>query len=92
MLFFALDGITSFSVVPLRIITVLGFFIFLFSLMIIVWIFMEKYIFGSTIQGWSSIMVSIYLMGGIQLMSLGIIGEYIGSNFSTVLKIDQDIL
>lgn len=81
MLFFALDGITSFSVVPLRIITVLGFFIFLFSLMIIIWILMERYIFGSTIQGWSSIMVSIYLMGGIQLMSLGIIGEYIGRIF-----------
>jgi len=81
MLFFALDGITSFSVVPLRIITVLGFFIFIFSLMIIIWILMERYIFGSTIQGWSSIMVSIYLMGGIQLMSLGIIGEYIGRIF-----------
>ncbi len=67
MLFFALDGITSFSVVPLRIITVLGFFIFIFSLMIIIWILMERYIFGSNIQGWSSIMVSIYLMGGIQL-------------------------
>ncbi|NPA60756.1 MAG: glycosyltransferase family 2 protein [Epsilonproteobacteria bacterium] len=81
MLFFALDGIASFSIVPLRIITVIGFFIFLFSLMVIIWIFFEKYIFGSTIQGWSSIMVSIYLMGGIQLMSLGIIGEYIGRIF-----------
>jgi len=81
MLFFALDGIASFSIVPLRIITVVGFFIFLFSLIVIIWIFMEKYIFGSTIQGWSSIMVSIYLMGGIQLMSLGIIGEYIGRIF-----------
>ena len=81
MLFFALDGIASFSIVPLRIITVIGFFIFLFSLIVIIWIFFEKYIFGSTIQGWSSIMVSIYLMGGIQLMSLGIIGEYIGRIF-----------
>jgi len=81
MLFFALDGIASFSVVPLRVITIIGFFIFIFSLMVIIWIFMEKYIFDSTIQGWSSIMVSIYLMGGIQLMSLGIIGEYIGRIF-----------
>jgi len=81
MLFFALDGITSFSIVPLRIITLLGFFIFLFSLIVIIWIFIEKYMVGSTIQGWSSIMVSIYLMGGIQLMSLGIIGEYIGRIF-----------
>ncbi len=79
MLFFALDGITSFSIVPLRIITLLGFFIFLFSLIVIIWIFIEKYMVGSTIQGWSSIMVSIYLMGeDSSYMSLGIIGEYIG--------------
>ncbi len=81
MLFFALDGIASFSIVPLRIITVIGFFIFLFSLFIILWILCEKFLLGSTIQGWSSVMISIYLMGGIQVMSIGIIGEYIGRVF-----------
>ncbi len=81
MLFFALDGIASFSIVPLRIITVIGFFIFLFSLFIILWILCEKFLLGSTIQGWSSVMISIYLMGGIQVMSIGIIGEYVGRVF-----------
>ena len=81
MLFFALDGIASFSIVPLRIITVIGFFIFLFSFFIILWILCEKFLLGTTIQGWSSVMISIYLMGGIQVMSIGIIGEYVGRVF-----------
>jgi glycosyltransferase involved in cell wall biosynthesis len=81
MLFFALDGIASFSVVPLRIITLFGFSIFLFSLFIILWIVFEKLFLGTTIQGWSSLMISIYFMGGIQVMSIGIIGEYVGRVF-----------
>jgi glycosyltransferase involved in cell wall biosynthesis len=81
MLFFALDGIASFSIVPLRIITVIGFFIFIFSLFIILWILFEKFFLGTTIKGWSSVMISIYLMGGIQVMSIGIIGEYVGRVF-----------
>jgi len=81
MLFFALDGIASFSVVPLRIITLFGFLIFLFSLFIILWIVFEKLFLGTTIRGWSSLMISIYFMGGIQVMSIGIIGEYVGRVF-----------
>ncbi len=81
MLFFALDGIASFSVVPLRIITVIGFFIFTLSFFIILWIMFEKLFLGTTIKGWSSLMISIYFMGGIQVMSIGIIGEYIGRIF-----------
>jgi glycosyltransferase involved in cell wall biosynthesis len=81
MILFALDGIASFSVVPLRIITIVGFIIFLFSLLVIFWVLIEKYILGSTIQGWSSVIISIYFMGGIQLMSMGIIGEYVGRIF-----------
>ncbi len=81
MLFFALDGIASFSVVPLRIITVIGFFIFTLSFFIILWIMFEKFFLGTTIKGWSSVMISIYFMGGIQVMSIGIIGEYIGRVF-----------
>ncbi len=88
MLFFALDGITSFSVVPLRIITVLGFFIFIFSLMIIIWILMERVYIGSTIQGGHLLWSSIYPHGGeFKLMSpLGFIGEYIWGEFSNSQK------
>ena len=81
MLFFALDGITSFSVKPLRLITVVGFFLFLLSLVGIVWVIIEKFILGNAVQGWASTMVSIYFIGGIQVMSLGIIGEYMGRTF-----------
>jgi len=81
MLFFALDGIASFSIVPLRVITFIGFIIFILSFMIILWILFEKFFLGTTIQGWSSVMISIYFMGGIQVMSIGIIGEYIGRVF-----------
>jgi len=81
MLFFALDGITSFSVKPLRFITVVGFFLFLLSLAGIAWVVIEKFILGNAVQGWASTMVSIYFIGGIQVMSLGIIGEYIGRTF-----------
>lgn len=81
MLFFALDGIASFSVMPLRLITLVGFILFMISLLAIVWVIIEKFFFGSTVQGWASTMISIYFIGGIQIMSLGIIGEYVGRNF-----------
>ena len=81
MLLFALDGIASFSVRPLRFITIVGFFLFLLSLMGIAWVVIEKFILGNAVQGWASTMVSIYFIGGIQVMSLGIIGEYIGRAF-----------
>lgn len=81
MVSFALDGITSFSIRPLRLITAVGFVLFLLSLLGIAWVVIEKFILGNTVQGWSSTMVSIYFIGGIQVMSLGIIGEYIGRSF-----------
>ena len=81
MLLFALDGIASFSIRPLRIITIVGFFLFLLSLVGIVWVVVEKFIMGNAVQGWASTMVSIYFIGGIQVMSLGIIGEYVGRSF-----------
>jgi glycosyltransferase involved in cell wall biosynthesis len=81
MVLFALDGIASFSIVPLRFITVVGFLLFLLSLVGIVWVITEKFVLGNAVQGWASTMVSIYFIGGIQVMSLGIIGEYLGRNF-----------
>ena len=81
MLYFALDGIASFSVMPLRIITMVGFMLFLLSLLGIAWVIFEKIFFGSAVQGWASTMISIYFIGGIQVISLGIIGEYVGRSF-----------
>jgi glycosyltransferase involved in cell wall biosynthesis len=96
MLFFALDGIASFSVMPLRVITVAGFLMFFFSLIMILWILIDKFLLGATVLGWASMMTSIYLIGGIQVMSIGIIGEYVGRIFQQVKErpryvIDKEI-
>lgn len=85
MLSFALEGITSFSVKPLRVITFLGFLIFFISLLASVWAIIE-YFTNHTIRGWVSIVLPIYLIGGIQLLSLGIIGEYIGKVYKETKK------
>lgn len=77
MLAFAIDGITSFSIKPIRIISVLGFSIFLISLIALIYSVMMKFL-GKTQIGWTSIVISIWMIGGIQLLSLGVIGEYIG--------------
>ena len=81
MIFFALDGVVSFSVKPLRLITLAGFIIFFLSLLVIFWVIFEKIFLGTTVDGWASMMISIYFIGGIQLMSIGIIGGYIGRIF-----------
>lgn len=80
MLSFAFDGITSFSIKPIRLIINLGIFISLFSIIALIWSIVVK-ITGSSEAGWSSIMASIWLIGGIQLLSIGIIGEYIGKMY-----------
>jgi glycosyltransferase involved in cell wall biosynthesis len=83
MLAFALDGITSFSVAPIRIVTLIGFGVFLFSIMAGCYAFIEK-ILGHTESGWTSLIISIWLIGGLQLIGIGVIGEYIGKIFSEV--------
>ncbi|WP_249201637.1 glycosyltransferase family 2 protein [Acetobacter thailandicus] len=77
MLALALEGITSMTVAPLRLIASLGFLICILSLLAILYILLIK-ITGHTIAGWSSVVLSIFFMGGVQMLSLGIIGEYIG--------------
>lgn len=81
MLSFAFDGITSFSVKPIRFITLTGAIIFTVSIISLVLILLNK-LLGYTVQGWTSIIASIWLLGGIQLLSLGIIGEYIGKIYN----------
>ncbi|MGP1368668.1 MAG: glycosyltransferase family 2 protein [Treponema sp.] len=77
MLAFAAQGITSLSIKPMRIISVLGFFIFLSSIGMLIY-FLIRYFTGKTIVGWSSLAVSIWAIGGLIQMSIGVLGEYIG--------------
>lgn len=78
MFSFAFDGITSFSNLPLRMATFFGFIVSLISFFFILYTLYQKYIKHDTVQGWSSLMVSILFIGGVQLICLGIIGEYLG--------------
>lgn len=77
MISLAIDGITSFSVVPLRFITALGLIVFLLSFGMIGWVLYGYFVVGATIPGWASSVIPIYFLGGIQLLSIGVVGEYI---------------
>lgn len=77
MLSFATDGITSFSIKPIRLITSLGMLIFVVSILMLLY-FLLVYFFGKTVSGWASTVISIWAIGGLQMMALGVIGEYIG--------------
>jgi glycosyltransferase involved in cell wall biosynthesis len=77
MLGLAFDGITSLSIKPIRIITMIGIFIFILSILLIIWILIQ-YFRNQTVDGWPSMTAIVCFMGGIQMMSLGIVGEYIG--------------
>ncbi|SFW27058.1 glycosyltransferase family 2 protein [Ruminococcus flavefaciens] len=83
MLSFAINGITSFSTKPLKLITGLGLIMSAVSIIAFIWAFITK-IVGFTEHGWSSTMCSIWLIGGLQLFCLGIIGEYIGKIYAEV--------
>lgn len=74
---FAIDGITSCSIKPIRMITSVGFLITLLSFLMLIWVFIGA-LTGGTVQGWASLMVLICFFGGFQIMSIGIIGEYVG--------------
>ena len=77
MLSFAMEGITSLSVKPLRMITGLGFLIFLVSLVMIVYN-LVRWAMGNTVTGWASLACSLWALGGLILLALGVVGEYIG--------------
>lgn len=83
MVGFALDGITSFSVKPLRIISLLGLLCSIFSVCGLAYALISHF-FGVTVPGWTAIVCSIWLLGGIQLLCIGMLGEYIGKIFSEV--------
>ncbi len=77
MLAFAIEGVTSFSIVPLRLITLLGFLVSGFSFAMILFIVYGTLVLNAAIPGWASTVVPVYFLGGIQLLSTGILGEYV---------------
>ncbi len=77
MLSFAVEGITSLSTKPIRMITGLGFFIFIVSIGMLIYSLVRHFT-GATIVGWTTLMVSVWAIGGLILLSLGVVGEYIG--------------
>lgn len=80
MLSFALDGITSFSIKPITLVAVFGAIIILCSVIAFIYTLIS-YFLGHTAPGWSSLMISIWFLGGVQLFSIGIVGQYVGKTY-----------
>ncbi|SDC66677.1 glycosyltransferase family 2 protein [Paraburkholderia lycopersici] len=85
MLSLAVRGITSFSVVPLRVISVTGLLISLLAALLAVWVIFAK-LLGNTSPGWASTTLSIVFIGGVQLLALGVVGEYVGCIYLEVKR------
>lgn len=85
MLFFALQGITSLTVKPIRLIMILGFAMSSISLLVILWTLYE-YFFGSVVRGWTSMLASLWFIGGLILLSIGVVGEYVGKIYLETKK------
>ena len=77
MIAFAMEGITSLSIKPIGMITALGVGIFTISIIMLIY-FLVRHFMGQTVEGWTSLAVSVWAIGGLQLLAIGIIGEYIG--------------
>ena len=85
MLALAINGITSLSVKPLKMITTLGIGVSFISLVMIVWSLVEHFL-GNTVSGWSSLMCVVLFLGGVQLLCVGVLGEYIGKIYAEVKR------
>ena len=86
MLGLGIDGITSFSAVPLRVIAVLGACLFLLSMAVSVWVLGVRLFTDRAIPGWASTTLPIYVLGGVQLLSLGLVGEYVAKVYMEVKR------
>ena len=86
MLALAIEGITSFSIKPISFITGFGIMIVILSFLALIYVLVSYFfgIFGDTQPGWSSLMLSIWFIGGVQLISIGLIGQYIGKIYVEV--------
>lgn len=101
MIAFAMEGITSFSMKPLKLIARLGALVCVVSVIMFLWS-IARYLGGHTVAGWSSLMVSMWFLGGVQLVCLGVIGEYVGKIYgetkhrprfiieNVLLRVDED--
>lgn len=85
MLALATEGVTSLSIKPISFITFLGLFIFVVSIGMLIY-FLVRHFMGQTVPGWTSIVVSVWAIGGLQLLAIGIIGEYIGKVYLETKK------
>ena len=84
MIRFAIDGITSFSVLPLRFATYLGMFISVASVAYAIWALFDKFFLHATVQGWTTTVVLVALLSSVQLLMIGILGEYVGRIYEQV--------
>lgn len=83
MLHFAMDGITSFSIAPIKAILSVGVIISAASLFVMLLTLVERLI-GDPVDGWASLMTSLWFLGGVQLIGISIVGEYVGKIFAEV--------
>lgn len=86
MLTLSIDGITSFSALPLRMVAGLGVIIFLFTLTTSIWVIWHRFVSGDAIPGWASSVLPMYFLGGVQLLSIGIVGEYVAKIYMETKK------
>lgn len=84
MIAFAVDGITSFSVAPLRVIMLIGVLVFLATVIMSMWVLGIWLFTDKAVPGWASTTLPMYFLGGIQILSIGVIGEYLGKVYSEV--------
>ena len=85
MLAFAVEGITSFSVKPIKMVITLGFVFALLGVLMALYAIIQA-LLGQTVSGWASLMVSVWVIGGVQLMALGLIGTYVGKIYTEVKR------
>jgi len=78
MILFAIEGITSFSVAPIRLITLIGFVSMIFCIFMMIYALITTLFTDTVVAGWASTVIPLYFLGSIQILSLGIIGEYVG--------------
>jgi hypothetical protein len=82
MLALAVDGITSFSVAPLRLISLVGIVVFAGAMAVTLWALWASLFTDRTVPGWASVVLPMYFLGGVQLFALGVMGEYLGKIYT----------
>ncbi|MFC3902968.1 Glycosyltransferase involved in cell wall bisynthesis [Acinetobacter marinus] len=88
----AIEGVTNFSTLPLRVWSYIGFFIALFAFLYGAWMILQTLIWGNPVKGYPSLLVSILFLGGVQLIGIGVLGEYLGRVYTEVKQRPRYIL